>query len=134
MFLYFLGTSFQNVHFCGCDIFFLPSGCPVNSILQWQYIFIRSSYYQNAYGHQTLYGGDMLRGALTDKYEWHLKGVFLWGHVANKIHISTCRRCIDTTLDKGLIKCKMLPNMTLWSNDQREVYLYNLYFPFSLVL
>ena len=36
-----------------------------------------SSYYQNAYGHQTLQGGDMLRGALN--------GVVLWGHVTNKI-------------------------------------------------
>ena len=27
-----------------------------------------SSYYKNAYGHQTLQGSDMLRGALTGKY------------------------------------------------------------------
>ena len=61
-----------------------------------------SSYYQNAYGHQTLQGGDMLRGALTHKYAWHLNGVVLWGHVTNKIHISTCRRYIDTLLGKVL--------------------------------
>ena len=61
-----------------------------------------SSYYQNAYGHQILQIGDMLRGALTHKYAWHLNGVVLWGHVTNKIHISTCRRCIDTTLGKVL--------------------------------
>ena len=122
-----LSTSFQNVHFWGCDIFFLPSGCPVNSILQWQYIFIRStflmkhfsSYCQNAYDHQSLQGGDILRGALTHKYAWHLNGVVFLGHVTNKIHISTCRRCIDTTLGKVLTKCKRLPNITLRSNDQR---------------
>ena len=59
-----------------------------------------SSYYQNAYGHQTFQGGDMLQGALTHEYAWHLNGVVLWGHMTNKIHISTCRRCIDTTLGK----------------------------------
>ena len=61
-----------------------------------------SSYYQNAYGHQTFQGGDMLRGALTNKYAWLLNGVVLWGHVRNKIHISTGRRFIDTTLGKVL--------------------------------
>ena len=66
-----------------------------------------SSYYQNAYGHQTLQGGDMLQGALTHKFAWHLNGV------ENKIHISSCRRCIDTTLEKVLTKCKRPPNMTL---------------------
>ena len=38
------------------------------------------------YGHQTLQGDDMLRGALTHKYAWHLNGVVLWGYVTNKIH------------------------------------------------
>ena len=86
--------------------FFLPSGCPINSIFRWQYIFIRFMFlmnyfslnYQNAYGHQTFQGGDMLRVALTHKYTWHLNGVVLWGHVTNEIHISTCRRCINNTL------------------------------------
>ena len=45
-----------------------------------------SSYYQNAYGDQTLQGGDMLGGALTHKYTRHLNRVVLWGHVTNKIH------------------------------------------------
>ena len=72
-----------------------------------------SPYYQNAYGYQTLQGGDMLRGALTHKYGCYLNGVVLWGHMTNEIHISTCRRCIDTTLGKVLTKCKRLPNMTL---------------------
>ena len=30
------------------------------------------------------------------------RGVVLWGHVTNKIHISTCIICIDTTLGKVL--------------------------------
>ena len=42
-----------------------------------------SSYYQNAYGHQTLQGGEMLRAALTHKYVRYLNGVALWGHVTN---------------------------------------------------
>ena len=93
--------------------FFLLNGRPVNSVLQWQYVFIRStllmkhfsSYYQNGYGQQTLQGGDMLRRALTHRYAWHLRRVVLWGHVTIKIHISTCRRCIDTTLGKVMPKC-----------------------------
>ena len=101
-----LGTSPQRIRFWGCDIFVSPSGCPINSIFQWQYIFIRfmflmnyfSSNYENACGHQTFQGGDMLWVALTHKYTWHLNGVVLWGHVTNEIHISTCRRCINNTL------------------------------------
>ena len=108
-------------HFFPKCTFLSPSHFPFNSILQWQYISIRStflmkhfsSYYQNAFGHQTLQGGDMLRGAPTHKYAWHLKGVGFWGHVTSK-YISTCRRCINTTLGKVLTKFKRLPNMTLW--------------------
>ena len=58
-------------------------------------------HYQNAYDHQTFQGGDMLQGDLTHIYAY-LNGVVFWGHVANKIHNSTCRRCIDTTLGKVL--------------------------------
>ena len=54
--------------------------------------------YQNVYGHQTLQGGDMLQGALTHKYAWKLNGVLLWGHIRIRIHVSTCRRCMDTKL------------------------------------
>ena len=46
-------------------------------------------HYRNAYGHQTFQSGDILRGALTHKYAWHLNGVVLQGHMANKTHIST---------------------------------------------
>ena len=58
--------------------------------------------YQNAYGHQTFQGGDMLRGALTHKYARYLNGVVLLGNVTNKIHISTCIRYINTTIGKVL--------------------------------
>ena len=58
-----------------------------------------SSYYQNAYGHQTLQGGGMLRGALTHKYAWHLNRVVLRGHVTNK-NIQNLQ--IETTLGKVL--------------------------------
>ena len=58
--------------------------------------------YQNAYGYQPFQGGDMLRGALTHKHAWHLNRVVLLGLMANKIDISTCRRCIDTTTSKVL--------------------------------
>ena len=58
--------------------------------------------YQSAYGHQTFQGGEMLRGALTHKYAWHLNGVVLLGHVTNKIHISTCIKHINTTIGKVL--------------------------------
>ena len=54
------------------------------------------------YDHQTFQDGDMLQGALTHIYAYHLNGVTLWGHVTNKTHIFTCRRCIDTTLGKAL--------------------------------
>ena len=42
-------------------------------------------HYQNAYDHQTFQGGDMLQGALTHIYAWHLNEVVLLGHVTNKI-------------------------------------------------
>ena len=38
-FFNFLGTSSQNVHFWGCDIFLSSSNYPINSIFQ--YVFIR---------------------------------------------------------------------------------------------
>ena len=34
--------------------------------------------------------------ASIDKFEWHINGVVLWSHMTNRIHISTCRRHIDT--------------------------------------
>ena len=44
----------------------------------------------------------MQQGALTYKYAWHLNVVILLGHGTNKIHISTCRRCINKTIGKVL--------------------------------
>ena len=64
--------------------------------------FSKCIFLTECYDHQTFQGGDMLRGALTHIYARHLNRVVFWGHVKNKIHISTCRRCIDTTLDKEL--------------------------------
>ena len=58
--------------------------------------------YQNKYDHQTFQSSNILRGALTQKYAWHLNGVVLWGHSTNKIYISTCGRCMGTKLGKVL--------------------------------
>ena len=79
--------------------FFLPSDYPINSI------FSGSADYKIFVFDEALFlltirmpmitnfsGGDTLQGALTHIYEWHLKGVILWGHVTNKIHIPICRR------------------------------------------
>ena len=86
-----LWALFQNVRFYwGCDIF----SCLVGIQLTLNY--------QNAYGRQTFQSGDLLLGAFTNKYAWHLNGVVLWGHVTNKIRISTCSRCMDTKLGKLL--------------------------------
>ena len=98
-----LWALFQNVHFYwGCDIF----SCLVGIQLTLNY--------QNAYGRQTFQSGDLLPGAFTNKYAWHLKRVVLWGHLTNKIRISTCSRCMDTKLGKLLTEGKRLSNMTLW--------------------
>ena len=131
--------TFEVVIIWVCDIFLSPSGGPVNSIFQWQYVFVRStflmkhfsSYYQNAYGHQTLQVGHMLRGAVTHKYERHLNGVVLLGHVTNKIHSELA----DDVLTPHKARCWLSASgsqtwMTLWSSDQCEVCLKNLYFPF----
>ena len=59
-------------------------------------------HYQNVYSQQIFQGGDMLRRALTNQYAWQHVGLALWGYVANKIHISINRRCINSTLSKVL--------------------------------
>ena len=63
--------------------------------------------------YRTFQGGDLLQRALTHKYVWHLNEVVLRGHVISKIHISTCRKRIDTKLGKFLTLCRRLQNMTL---------------------
>ena len=103
-------------------LFFSPSGYPINSICSvavriYNIHVFDEAFFQNDYGHQTFQVGDMLRGALTHKYAWYLNGVVLSDHVTYKIHISTCRRCVNTTLGKVLTKCKRLLNMTLSSGD-----------------
>ena len=67
-------------HFCVCDIFFSPSGYPINSIFQCQYVFIKCFWW-------SIFLLDMQQGALTHKYTWHLNRVVLLGHMTNKIHI-----------------------------------------------
>ena len=93
MLLGFLGTC-QNMPFLSLWHFFLPNGYPNNSVFEWQCLFIRFVFLmdhflmdQNTYCHQTFQGGDMLRGALTHKYDLHLNGVVLLCHVTNKIHL-----------------------------------------------
>ena len=87
---------------------FSPSGYPIKSIFQCQHIYMRCFWwiifplnYQNAYGHQTFHHDDMWQGVLTDKCAWHLNGVVLLEHMTNKIQISTCRRCIVSTIRQG---------------------------------
>lgn len=63
--------------------------------------------------YRTFQGGDLLQRALTHKYVWHLNEVVLRGHVISEIHISTCRKRIDTKLGKFLTLCRRLQNMTL---------------------
>ena len=93
--------------------FFAPSACPINSIFQWHCEFMRFIFwwriysldYQNAYGYLTFLGGgcDIPRGAPTHKFAWYINHVVLWGHVTNKIHISTSRRPMSTRLGNVLI-------------------------------
>ena len=123
-FLNFCALILKIYHFCGPNIFLLLIRYPFNSIFWCQYVVIRCFWwnifplkYQNAYGDQTFQGGDMRPWALTHKCAWHLNGVVFLGQVTDKIHISTCRRCIG----KMLTWFQRLPNVTLWSSDQDEV-------------
>ena len=70
-------------------------------ILWWR---ISSRNYHNVYGQQTSQGGDVPRAAPTYKFAWSLIRVTLWNYVSNKLHISTCRRPMDTKLGN----CKVL--------------------------
>ena len=124
-----MSTFLKNAHFWGYDIFsrlvviqstqFLSGSTYLSDSYFWWSIFPLN--FQNAYAQQTFQGGEMLRGALTHKYAWHLNGVVLWDHATNKVHISVCRRCMGIKLVKLMTSCKKLPNMTLWSSDQSEV-------------
>ena len=120
-----MGTSSQNAHFWGWSIFFWPSSYPINFIFPWQCVFIRFMFWWSIFPitisiftepfNVLACCKELLPKDMPDNSaEWSLLG-----HVTNKIHISTCRRCIDTTIDKALTY--RLPNMTLWSSDQHEV-------------
>ena len=108
-FFLFLGSSSQNIPVLCLWHFFLTWWLSNQLNFSVSYVFIRCFWwsiflhnYQNVYGHQTFQGGDMRWRALTHKYAWDLNGKVLLGHVTNKIHISTCRKCINTTKGKVL--------------------------------
>ena len=94
-------TFFSRLVVIQSTQFFSGSTCLLDSCFWWSIFPLN---HKNAYGHQIFQVGDMLRGAVTHKYTWYLNGVVLWGHVTNKIHASTCRRCINTTLGKVLTR------------------------------
>ena len=128
-----MGTFFQNVHFWGCEIFYHPVVIQFSMAVRIYKVHVFEKNfllnYQDGDSQQTFQGEDMLRGTLTNKHAWHLNWVVLWGQInetneanlTNKIHISIAKRSMDTKIGKALIQCKKLPNMTLWSSDQREV-------------
>ena len=78
-------------HLCVCDIFFSSSGYPINSISSAVRIY-KIHVFDEAFFLLTI---RILM--VTHKY-----AVVLLGHVTNKIHISTCSRCIYTTIGKAL--------------------------------
>ena len=85
------------------DILLLPS-YPINSVFQWQYVSIRFHVFHEAVFLLTIKMPIVTKrirvvtcceGTLTYKYAWHLNGIVSWGYVANKMRISTYRRCVD---------------------------------------
>ena len=67
-FLHFWALILKMYHFCGCNIFFSPSSYPINSmflvsVCSYNMFLMKhfSSNYQNAYGHQTFQGGDIIK-------------------------------------------------------------------------
>ena len=76
----------QNAYFWGCDIFFLPSGYPINSIFPWQCIFIRSCFCGEL-SHINMHDTSM---EWSCRVTWQTK------------YISTCRKCMHTKLVKVL--------------------------------
>lgn len=121
--MFFLSWGFfpQNVHFWGCGIFYSFVIMQSTQFFQWHifsriykiHVFDETIFffkYQNAYDHQTVQDGDILRRPLTNKNVWHLNGVALWGHVTSKIYSSTWRRCMDTELGKVITFSSMRKN------------------------
>ena len=87
-------------------IFFSPSGYPINSIFQWPYLFIGFIFLMKHFFFLTIRMPMVTNffGVVTCCEELSPINMHdvLWGDVTNKIHISTYRRCIDTTLGKVL--------------------------------
>ena len=90
-------------HFCVCDIFFSPSGYPINSIFQCQFVDI--TYFDGTFLLLTIRMPMVTKHfrvvTCREAYAWYLNGVVLLGHLTNTIQISTCRRCIDIPIRQG---------------------------------
>ena len=75
---FILQHFYQNLCFWGCVIFFSLSGYAVNSIFQWQHIFIRYTILMKHFSISistciwSTNFSEWLRGALNHKYSWHL--------------------------------------------------------------
>ena len=82
--------------------FFSVSTYLYDSCFQWS-IFLLN--YQSAYSHQAFQDGEILQVTPTHIFSWNLNEVVLWGHLTNKIHISTYRRPMETKLGKVLTYC-----------------------------
>ena len=91
VFFNFWALLLKIYHLCVCDIFFSSSGYPINSISSAVRIY-KIHVFDEAFFLLTI---RILM--VTHKY-----AVVLLGHVTNKIHISTCSRCIYTTIGKAL--------------------------------
>ena len=118
-------------------MFFVPSGYPFNSIFWWQYVFIRFVFLMKHFAaqlSQCLWSPNFSRWrhAVRSYHAYiymHDNGVILWGHMTNKIHTSTCRRCINTTLGKVLTECKRHDPLIRWPTwGQMSVWKICLYF------
>ena len=68
-------------------------------------------HHHNSYGHKTYQYNDITQGAPSHKFAWPLSVMIMWSHVTNEIHISTCRRPINTKLGKVLTYSERLPSL-----------------------
>ena len=117
-------ASSQSANFWGCDIFFSSSGWLSNQLNFSMAVRIYKVHvFDEAFFLLTVRMPMIFKLFRLIKCckKLSLNRVVFWNHVISIIHISTCRRCIDTTLGKVLTYCKRHPNMTLWSSDQRVV-------------
>ena len=73
----------------------INSNNALNHVVRWGHVTNKK--------HQTYQGGELPRGAPTEKFAWLLNEVVSWCHVTNLIYcISACRGSIGTKLDKVL--------------------------------